>query len=342
MNLKYFSDPEDAENFEPFPLVFSRGSVAYEGNGSSLQTNQPSFIEGSKGVYGLGVYERYTNLLTSSLSQDFNTAWTSGTLNGTYTITIKSGGGSITLSGGATGTVTSGNSLTFTVTSSTVTFTPSGSCLNTIIINKPYPLPWIIGGTTRQPDNCYIPKQEVQKFLDLNNASIETIQHNTPSFSNNTTTNFLMRHQGTGINNIFNIHKSHLHNNRLRYILFNNAGANSIISGNKDLREGVNLVSMAWNPKRFVGVQNKVLNGTPVNNPNIPNFHFNIFLGANNILEHNNGFIKSFIFSEYRSDAELIIRQKFAEANGYYPIDDKVTAFLDLESGLRGYRRTTQ
>lgn len=72
------------------------------------------------------IEEGTTQIFPQAQSEGFSGAWTSGTLNGTYTVSIRAGTGILTLSGGATGTVSVGNSLTFTVSNATVTFTPSG------------------------------------------------------------------------------------------------------------------------------------------------------------------------------------------------------------------------
>lgn len=338
MNLKYFEDVEDAQNFEPFPLIFSRGSVAYEGNLAPLASNQPSFIEGSKGVYGLGMYGQYTNLLPSGVSQDFNEAWTSGTLNGTYTINIKSGGGSITLSGGATGTVTSGNSLTFTVTSNTVTFTPTGSCLNTILVNTAYALPWVLGGTTRQPDSCYIPVNEVKKFLKLNEGCIESLVYvNNVLSTTPLSENKVLFGQGTGGNNGTLLIWKERDNSS--YTLGINGGTGNwvVVAPNPSINGLMTPFTIMWNSlKAGLMINSQFSEGSPTSFPQI---YSTFRIGSRGADWFMSSHIPQLVFSKYRTREEIANRQKFAQANGYYPIDDKVTGFLDLESGLRAYRR---
>lgn len=74
------------------------------------------------------VVEEYggVNLFPSDMAQVFSAPWTSGTLNGTYTLYIDGSSGSLTLTGGYEYEITAGDSIVFEVSSATVTFTPSG------------------------------------------------------------------------------------------------------------------------------------------------------------------------------------------------------------------------
>ncbi|MGB9886897.1 MAG: DUF2341 domain-containing protein [Moorellales bacterium] len=120
--------------------------------------------------YGKAVWieEGTTNLFPANLSQSFTAAWTSGALNGTYTVSIKAGTGKLVLSGGASGEVGVGGSLTFTVSNATVTFTPSGGTPQLAQLEqKSYATSWITGGSSRSADNL---SYTLPKPLPVRNA----------------------------------------------------------------------------------------------------------------------------------------------------------------------------
>lgn len=139
---------------------YARTGTSYDYNQKQLQNNVPGNVH-IDNVKGIASYVGTTNLFTEALSQLFTTPWTSGTLNGTYTISIQGNGGSITLSGGATGTVDAGSSLSFTVSTATVTFTPTGTPTFCQLEKLPYPTPFTLGGTTRPYSLISIPQEVI-------------------------------------------------------------------------------------------------------------------------------------------------------------------------------------
>jgi len=114
------------------------------------------------------IEEGTTNLFPVDKAQSFTAAWTSGTLNGTYTVSIKAGTGKLVLSGGASGEVNVGGSLAFTVNNAAVTFTPSGGTPQLAQLEqKSYATSWITGGSTRSADNL---NYTMSKPLPMRNA----------------------------------------------------------------------------------------------------------------------------------------------------------------------------
>lgn len=391
MNLKYFSDPHDAENFEPFPIVFSRGSVAYEGNGASLGVNQPSFIEGTKGVYGLGVYESYTNLLTAQQSTGEggiifgsrvtqNTprkgtvhtngssvihTITNGSPNSPYTFQIR---GIITTSqvkeinidiesyenttwkAIITKTIQSNNGITIIdevvsgishVNANTIHARirlPTGEVGDTLewiggqLINKPYPLPWILGGTTRQPEQCSIPAREVKKFLKLDSGCIEGLIRVNSALKNASNRTILFTQKN---DNLLEILRTSDNKWSLKTTDKDNNPTNTDLN---DTTTQDNLIPFtAEYGKRGRIIINEV--SSTLTDLSLLSDIGDLFIGGRSDSQHTNTNIRGLVFNLHRPLEEMIRRQKFAIANGYYPIDDKVTAFIDLESGLRGYRR---
>lgn len=140
--------------------TFTRNSVAYNSSFTVYSANAPIW-EAQNSMYWLAVIEGTTNLFTSADSQSFSAAYTSGTLNGTYTVSIRGTSGSLVLSGGATGTVNAGQYLTFTVSSATVTFTPTGTPTYCQLEALSYQTPWVIGGTTRDAETYTLPASVV-------------------------------------------------------------------------------------------------------------------------------------------------------------------------------------
>lgn len=335
MNLKYFQDPEDAKNFEPFPVLFERGSVAYEGNLAQVQSHQSRHIGDRAGVNGLFVEESHTNLLPSNQALQLTNPYTTGVLNGTYTLDIKGPTGSITLSGGATGTVTAGNSLTFTVSNATVTLTPTGNPEYNQLVNKAYPLSWVPGGTTKQADKCYIPSNELKKFYNPYDACIELI-HNSPQNIGTTLPYVFANTTPTLSNGILLYYQ--IQGGNLTLTLWRNAILDRITLSSNNLKNLPVSLNLYKDNKQTLFCENNEI--TVSHSGFIP---FNDFVFGNRLSDMAralNNHIKYFVFSEVRSKEDIERRQKFAEANGYFPVDDKVTAFLDLESGIRAYRRT--
>lgn len=408
MNLKYFSDPSDAENFEPFPIMFSRGSVAYEGNLAPLASNQPGFIEGGKGVYGLGVYEQYTNLLTANIADCTNTsqnttgfsARNSALISTTteeklignrslkvevpgrpagdqgvvitnafdavqgqpynYTAIVKVPVGDIIVTsifGDGWGTATNSPSIIGTGRWQIVHVTgisPGTGKVNFYIrsdwnysnpftfyvgalqlINKPYPLPWVLGGTTRQPDNCYIPESEVKKFLSLNEGSIEGLIRVNSALKNASNRTILFTQKNDNLleilrtsDNKWSLKTTDKYNNPTNTDLNDTTTQNNLIPFTAEYGKRGRII--------INGVSSTLTDLSLLSDIG------DLFIGGRSDSQHTNTNIRGLVFNLHRPLEEIVRRQKFAEANGYYQIDDKVTAFLDLESGLRGYRRTTQ
>lgn len=107
----------------PATPSFTRTSSAYLSDGTLISSGNPRY-EPCRHGNGILIEQGTTNLFPTDRANNFTSAWTSGSLNGTYTVSIRAGTGQLALSGGATGTVTAGNSLTFAVSNATVTFTP--------------------------------------------------------------------------------------------------------------------------------------------------------------------------------------------------------------------------
>lgn len=74
------------------------------------------------------------NLFTTALAQKFDIAWISGTLNGTYKVSVGGGTGSLILTGGAEGTVEVGGELVITVDSAAITFTPTDTPTDCVLM----------------------------------------------------------------------------------------------------------------------------------------------------------------------------------------------------------------
>ncbi|MDP3014290.1 MAG: hypothetical protein Q8M92_08625, partial [Candidatus Subteraquimicrobiales bacterium] len=319
---------------EPFPLMGSRASIAFEGNMAQVQNNQLRYIGEGAGVNGVLIEESATNLLPSAPGLALETPYTSGTLNGTYTLKVYAGSGTVTLSGGASGTVTPGNHITFTVSNATVTFTPSGGTpAYLMLVMKAYPLSWMPGGTTRQADQLYIPVEEVKKFINLNEGCIEVLH--TPTLATKQSPGYLFLMQELYNKNRLDISTN---NGSFQHISANNDNVlGDAYATNKTIIENV-LTSLDINYTKNIlsHLINGNLNGMGVSNsPKLPEKHNSMMLGF-----QCSGFLHHVIFSEPRTVEDRVNRQRFAQANGYYQIDDKVQAFIPLESGLVGYRRT--
>ena len=148
------------------PASFSRNSVAYLSDGTQVAVNQPRFEQG-----GILIEEGTTNLIPSALAKNLTSAWTSGTLNGTYTLSVRGGTGQVNISGGYTGSVAVGQTLTFNVSNAAITLTPADGTPQFVQLEqKPYATSFIDG--TRQPENLTLPKDGVL-FDDEGTIEIE-------------------------------------------------------------------------------------------------------------------------------------------------------------------------
>jgi hypothetical protein len=201
--------------FTPFTApttpTYTRASTAYLIDGTLVSSGLPPY-EPSNYEYGIMVEEGTSNLFTNPLSQSFSAPWTSGTLNGTYTVSVGSGG-SLTLSGGATGTVAAGDSLTFTVSSATVTFTPTGTPLLSQLEAKDYATTWHLGAATRAnpvfkiPASVITPSQGTVDIYFKVDDQATTAVDNARLFHIPTTGNYgiYVKHTTDGWNlNVFN------------------------------------------------------------------------------------------------------------------------------------------
>lgn len=411
MNLKLFDgDIKLADEFEQFPLIFSRASIANNPDGSVLQVNQSGHQGYTVGVNGLGVFEGYTNLFSANISTGGDTLQNNTgfvTSNTQYdNTTSKSGAGSIcrtahqdsiSLYNDPPINVQAGQTYTFNVFGKTNVINPTefrgylswrdntltniigtATSLNKVpngdfqefsitatapvgatkvycfifvngttagvskawwdsaqLINNSYPLPWILGGTTRQPESCYIPITDVKKFLNKDEMSIEFLL-NIPAGWQDIGVNQRILNCGSG-NNFLRVYKD-LTGKYISMITRSDTEANSFATYPQTIPLGNMPISLNYDKttQRLL-----VLNTTNT----APKRQFEI-LGNIDIGHVSNGqqlntFIKSLVFSKLRNDNELFSRQKFAKENGYFPIDDKVLAFIPLESDLKAYRRIT-
>lgn len=126
-------------------------SLAVRGGMVKVAQVHPSVrFEDVEGRKGLRIESGTTNLFPSAFSHSFWLPWTSGVLNGTYTVSIHGGTGSLVLSGGATGEVRVGESLTFSVSNAAVTFTPTGGVPEKCQLEPlPYATSWQRGKETQ-------------------------------------------------------------------------------------------------------------------------------------------------------------------------------------------------
>jgi hypothetical protein len=121
--------------------TFSRTLIAYDETQKLAGIEIPRII---KTAYGktMMIEESQTNLFPVAYSRQFTSNWTSGTLNGTYTVKIYGSVGSLDLSGGYTGSIAAGETLTFAVSSATVTFTPTDDPVYCSLVLKSYITSW--------------------------------------------------------------------------------------------------------------------------------------------------------------------------------------------------------
>ncbi|MEN6349341.1 MAG: glycine-rich domain-containing protein [Syntrophomonas sp.] len=101
----------------PGAPTFSRASVAYKQDGTQVASGNPRYETGRFGN-GIMIEEGTTNLFPSAKSESFDSAWVSGTLNGTYFISVKAGTGQLSM--------TTYNSIREAITASGTWTCPSG------------------------------------------------------------------------------------------------------------------------------------------------------------------------------------------------------------------------
>lgn len=133
------------------PPTYTRSGVAYTNTGATVPANTPQYGAGG----GVLSEVATTNLLSEATSLIITEAYTTDTLNGTYTFSCQSG--SYELSGGTTGTVTASSPQTKAVSSATVTLTPTGNPTFNQIELKGYQTGWVLGGVTRNATSFYTP-----------------------------------------------------------------------------------------------------------------------------------------------------------------------------------------
>ena len=153
------------------PATFTRNSVAYNDDGTQVAANEPRFAEVEAGNKGVLIEEGTTNIIPSASALSLSSPWTSGTLNGTYTLSVRGGSGTVDISGGYTGSVAVGSSVTFTVSSATITLSPNGGMPEFVQLEqKPYATSFIDG--TRSSETLTLPTSGVL-FADEGTVEVE-------------------------------------------------------------------------------------------------------------------------------------------------------------------------
>jgi hypothetical protein len=166
--------------------TFSRASIAYDESQKLAGIGIPRIIKTAYGKMVM-IEELQTNLFPVAYSRQFTSNWTSGTLNGTYTVKIYGSVGSLDLSGGYTGSVAAGETLTFDVSSATVTFTPTDDPVYCSLVLKSYITSW--AESVRAAESLTMPVLATN-LLTANLASVET---DTTGFGRNAGTETLIR-----------------------------------------------------------------------------------------------------------------------------------------------------
>ena len=297
------------------------GAYSADGNFTALPANTPR-IDLIKGIL---VESSTTNLFPSIQSQSFTGTWTSGTLNGTYTVSIDAGG-SLTISGGATGTCASGGTLTFTVSNATVTFTPTGTPTHSQLELKSYSTSWTLGGTTRNYDEIKLPGQ-------LINPSDFTIEIEFWVNSNfNTSNTFCLLEMVLGTKNRLVIQK--LSSGAYQLATSNNSGNISIVtSGTTALNIGKHTATLKGTStilSLFIDGQSV---GTPISNPDLPLYRNMIRIGATGYnTDYCSGqpetYITSVSFSKARTDIDIATRGNITKRG--FVIDKNTRGYIDF------------
>lgn len=307
------------------PITFTRLGVAYDGLFNPIPDGQPRFNWGSLGQ-GLMIEEGTTNLIPANLSQSFNSVWTSGTLNGTYTVSINSGG-SLVLSGGATGTCASGGTLTFTVSNATVTFTPTGVPTHSQLENKTYPTSWHIGEGTRYPEICYLGPSNL---INLTQGLIE-VEFITSAALLNTTINYrtLLFLMNTDGNN--EIALEHSAGGATAWVVLTK-GTGSSSSQTKigiGTKNTITRLTCAYDQSNLSIIQNGA-ESTPIANPNLPTDYSGYLTLGNRINLDRPG--SCIIRKVHISNAKRTDRVS-RNANGISTKDKNTSFYIDFTSG---------
>lgn len=305
---------------------YARTGTAYDYDQKQLPSNTPGLKHIDK-VKGIASYTLTTNLFTEALSQSFATPWTSGTLNGTYTISIQGTGGSIELSGGATGTITAGNSLTVTVSSATVTFTPTGTPTFCQLEKLAYPTPFTLGGTTRPYSLISIPHQVM-------NVSAFTIK-----FEFYVDNYFYNK----GVLRLFEM----IGNQKNRVVIqvggsgafscgmSNNDGTATTITGTTDhLSVGWHEIELKADSTSAKAYIDKAQIGTTQNSPNLPTKTNLTLLGCG----HYNKAAESWSNVPIRNLHISKIKRSDIESTGAYNVDKNTTYFASFEDNTNTYQ----
>jgi hypothetical protein len=307
-------------------ITFTRDSVAYDRSFNQIPSNVPRFNQGSLGQ-GLLIEETTTNLFPSAQSQSFTGAWTSGTLNGTYTVSINAGG-SLVLSGGATGTCAAGGTLTFTVSNATVTFTPTGTPTHSQLELKGYSTSWTLGGTTRAAETCTIPSN----VLNIAQGTIE-LEMNFDDKLVNTLVSLLTMQES------YNKNRASIdYNYGFELYMFDSHNNQSHVNIGELPIEGIHKITVAYDSESAFIMQdgNKSTMQT-VTNPHLPELLNNIEIGNGNG-NFANTFLKNIVFSNVKRSVDEC--SKRATSTSGFLIDKNVTLAMPNLNKLIGYYET--
>lgn len=309
--------------------TFVRSSVAYDGFGNQVAVNVPRY---NFPFNGLMLEEATTNILPESQSLSLSEAYTTGSINGSYTFSIQGTSGSITLSGGATGTVTPGTPVTATVSNATVTLTPTGTCTSVQVENKAYQTTWQIGGTPRTISYMTIPNT----VLNLSEGTIEAELYMTPSLYAGSGGNTLFRHDSDGAHDRINLYRS-THNWGI--VLTSHTGsAASIETADSTTTGNIVKITGRWKSDAITITVNGITATQGSTAPSgVPSVAGTAYLGSRNTTQYSlSSNIRDFVISKtYRTDAEVAARAKNPQG---FPIDNNVTYALPLRNNLKAYR----
>lgn len=299
------------------PASFSRNSIAYLSDGTQVAANQPRFEQG-----GVLVEEGTVNLIPSALAKNLTSAWTSGNLNGTYTLSVRGGTGQVNISGGYTGSVAVGQTLTFSVANKTITLTPANGTPQFVQLEqKPYATSFVDG--TRQPETLTLPTDGV---LDPREGTVEFwFKPDWPNSDTITRVIFAVEqtYPNVSTTKIFA---------RWSSVTFRVNGVDLQIPSSSLFNKAWNYFALVWQSN---GSFNAYLNGSKVGTgtyTTVPAWTTPIYVGANtpNGIEQANGLFGPLRISRIaRSDAEIID----AYQNGF-TVDEYTTAYLPFDGSL--------
>ncbi|WP_077616833.1 distal tail protein Dit [Caenibacillus caldisaponilyticus] len=304
------------------PATFTRNSIAYLSDGTQVDANQPRFESG-----GILVEEGTTNLIPSALAKNLTSAWTSGTLNGTYTLSVRGGTGQVNISGGYTGSVSVGQTLTFNVSNATITLTPANGTPQFVQLEqKPYATSFVDG--TRQPETLTLPTDGVLNPLSGTIefwAYVDAQVRETSRISR-----FFSHFNGSGNANRITIQ----HNNSPYWIftIADNAGNTHSLSPADSLTpDGWHYFAMVWDSSRFAVFIDGVKRGEILIPTYLPQtIGATIDIGHTSTTTQANTIISELRISKIaRSDAEILD----AYQNGF-TVDEYTTAYLPLDGSL--------